>query len=160
MEPLKAETDALREVMFTPVEQFVSDKEREERGEEKAEALAHKRMFSQAIKAVDKARGERTTYMVVLRFGRGDTTFYKAFGPYPSKGTAEKDVLKAGVFEYTAYAVVPMRNAEGLAALVEELDTRPLGNGDWAVVAEDAKAVKKGWKGKQNDRAKFLERVM
>lgn len=157
MEPLLGEIDALREVLFTPVESFVSDKERAEKGDEWAEKMAHKRMFSQGIKAVDAARGSRTLYMVVLRFGQGSSTFYTGYGPYATKGQAEKAVTAmSSTFEYTAAAVVPMRNAEGLAGLLSELDAKPALAGDWAIVADDARAFRNGWNGKQATRSKYL----
>ncbi|MGZ6788369.1 MAG: hypothetical protein ACXVGN_00205 [Mycobacteriaceae bacterium] len=156
MEPLKAEIEALQAVMFTPVEQFVTDKERAERGDEAAEKLAHKRMFASAIKAVDEARGARTLYNVILRHGRGTSTFYTGFGPYPTTGQAEKAVEKLGhVFEYTAYAVVPTRNAEGLEQMVKELDAEPEGRAMFAIVKEDARLTKLGWDGKQKSRKKY-----
>lgn len=156
MEPLKVEISALREVLMTPLETFVTDRERDEKGEEWAEKMAHQRMFASAIKAVDKARGDRTLHMVVLRFGRGDNTFYTAFGPYATNAQAVKATVGlAQTFEYTAVAVVPMRNAEGLAALVTELNAKPEGRGDWVTVAGDARLHRKGWKGNRKDRAKY-----
>ena len=158
MEPLKVEIDALQAVMMTPLESFVNDKDAETRTPEKLEALAHKRMFSTAIKAVDKARGERTLYMVVLRHGHGTATVYSGYGPYATKGQAEKattEMRKA--FDHTAYAVVPMRNAEGLHGLLTQLDTEPASKGDFATVAQDVKAFKAGWRGKQKDRNRFVE---
>lgn len=142
--------------MFTPVEQFVTDREREERGEEAAEKLAHKRMFAQAIKAVDAARGARTLYNVVLRFGQGTSTFYSAFGPYATKGQAEKAVEKLGsVFGFTAFAVVPTRNAEGLEQMLAELDAKPEVKGDFAIAKEDGRLFRLGWSGKIKDRKKY-----
>lgn len=156
MEPLKTEIDALREVMFTPVDQFVTEKERAERGEEAAEKLAHKRMFSQAIKAVDAARGARTLYTVVLRFGRGSNTFYSGYGPYATKGQAEKAVAAlSSTFDHSAYAIVPTRNAEGFAAMLTELDAAPESKGDFALAASDGRLFALGWKGNMRDRKKY-----
>jgi hypothetical protein len=161
VEPLKVELDAFWEVMLTPVAEFITEKERAERTEAKAEKLAHDRMAKTAIKAVDKARGERTLWMVVLRFGRENRTFYSSFGPYPTKGQAEKAVTQLGeTYGYTAYAVVPMRNAEGLAEMLANLDNGAESKGDYGIVLEDAKLFKAGWTGKNAERAKFLERVM
>lgn len=156
MEPLKVELDALREVMFTPVEQFVSDKDAETRTPEALEALAHKRMFSTAIKAVDAARGARTLYMVVLRFGHGSSTFYSGYGPYATKPQAEKAVEKLGkALGYSAFAIVPMRNAEGLEQLLKDLDANPESKGEFGVVSEDARLFRAGWNGKQATRKKY-----
>ena len=156
MEPLKAEIEALREVMFTPVEDFVSEKERAERGEEWAEKTAHRRMFSQGIKAVDAARGARTTWMVTLRHGPADNCYFTGIGPYATKAQAEKALLRArAAFDPSGWAVSPTRNEDGFADLLTELDAKPVGGGDYAVVADDARMFRKGWDGNQKTRKQF-----
>ena len=157
MEPLKAELEAMREVLLRPLDSFVTDKDAESRTEEALEALAHKRMFSTAIKAVDAARGERTTHIVVLRHGRGTSTFYTGFGPYATKAQAEKAYVElAKTMAPTACAVVPVRNAAGFASLLESLDAEPEGRGQWAIVKEDAAALKRGWDGKSKTRGQYV----
>lgn len=162
MEPNKDEVDAFWEVMLTPPEEFVTERERADRGDDWCEKMAHQRMAKQAIKAVDKARGDRTQWMVVLRHGRGESTVYTGYGPYSTKAQGERAQEKlAHTFHSTGYALVPMRNAEGLADLLEQVDTRPDLAGDWAVVSEDARLFKKaGWNGKNATRAAALERLV
>lgn len=156
MEPLKTEIDAMKAVLMSDLESFVTEREVQERGEEKAEALAQKRMFSQAIKAVDQARGARTTWTVVLRFGTG-SVHYAGFGPYATRQQATKalDVL-GRTMAPTGYAVVPTRNAAHLEELTTGLDAQPESRGTFGDVRLDAQAFKNGWKGKDATRGKYL----
>lgn len=164
MKPLAAEIKALQEVLMQPLESFVTDKERAEKGEEKAEALAQTRMFTQALEAAERARTDRTVWMVVLRHGT-TSVHYTGFGPYATKNQAEKakDELLKGM-ETTAYAVVPTRNEHRIAELWAEADTMPESRGMWGEVKKDQQAIKNGWRspaGKKGlrarDRYEYLE---
>lgn len=125
MKPLKPEIEALRDVMFTPVEEFVTDKDAEKRDDEQLQALAYQRMFTRAIEAVDSARGSRTCYMIVLRHGTTSVTF-TGFGPYATKNQAEKALEHAQrTFGPTGWAVVPTRNEQGYSELLEAIDAPP-----------------------------------
>lgn len=157
MKPVKAEIDALRDVLLTPLTEFISAKEAESRTQEKAEALAQTRMFTAALEAVDIARADRTYFMVVLRHGSASVT-YSGFGPYATKAQAEKAAAQtlAGM-EVTAYAIVPTRNHHGLGAIFELADADPVERSVWAEVKKDAQALKRGWRGKARDRDTYLK---
>lgn len=155
MKPPKTEIDALAAVLMTPLSEFISDKEAESHKD--PEKLAQTRMFTKAIEAVDRIRGERTYHMVVLRHGHGQATMYTGFGPYSTKSQAEKALEKLGTtMGYTAYAVVPTVNEHWITNLLDRLDAEPESKGDFAVVAEDAAARKRGWKGKLADRSQYV----
>ncbi len=157
MKALKSELDALRDVLLTPLSEFISDKEAETRTQEKAEALAQTRMFTTALEAVDKARAERTYFMVVLRHGSVSVT-YSGFGPYSTKDQAEKAATQAlAGMEITAYAIVPTRNHHGLGAIFELADADPAERSVWAEVKKDAQAKRNGWKGKSRERDSYLK---
>lgn len=157
MKPLKVETDALAAVLMTPLEEFVSDREQAEHKD--PEGLAQKRMFTKAIEAVDEARGARTMWTIVLRFGTvASSVTYQAFGPYETKAKAEKtaeSILKT--VEATAYALVPLRNEHGWDQMVEAADADPAEKSMWAEVRKDAEAKRRGWKGKARERDNYLK---
>ena len=155
MEPHKSEVDALREVMFTPVESFVTEKERAEKGDEWAEKTAHRRMFATAIKAVDEARGTRTLYTVVLGFG---ASHVRNFGLYATEAQAEKaraKMLAALGNLVKASAVRPWQNEHAWAAMLTRADVPPPVKGDFAACAEDARLTRLGWDGKRATRKRF-----
>lgn len=157
MRPLKAETDALAAVMMTPLEDFLTDKEASEHKD--PEGLAQKRMFTKAIEAVDEARGGRTMWMVVLRFGTvASSVIYQGFGPYATKSQAEKEVTTflSGT-EATAYAVVPMRTHDGWQAMQGKADEPSEGSSMWAEVRRDVEAKRRGWRGKARERDNYLK---
>lgn len=159
MRPLKAEADALSAVLMTPLEDFITEKEQSEHKD--PEGLAQKRMFTKAIEAVDEARGTRTMWTVVLRFGTVPSSVtYQAFGPYATQTQAQKATESfLSACEATAYAVVPMRTAEGWSLMLAAADEPPAEKGQWAEVRRDVAAKRAGWKGKHRDRQKFLEKV-
>lgn len=155
MEPLKTEIDALREVLMTPLESFVTEREHEEKGEEWAEKMAQKRMFSQAIKAVDKARGERTMWTVCLGFG---PKWIECFGLYATQAQASKgreQMLAALGNLVLRSSVIPLKNEHGWAQMLEATEADSASRGDWSTVAEDAALFRKGWKGERKDRATY-----
>lgn len=157
MEPHKTEIEALREVMFTPVESFVTEKERAEKGEEWAEKTAHRRMFAAGIKAVEEARGARTLYTVAIGFG---PSHVRMFGLYPTEATAEKaraKMLAALGNLVKGSAVRPWQNEHAWAAMLARADVPAPARGDWAAVAEDARLTKLGWDGKRATRKKYEE---
>lgn len=157
MKPVKAELDALRNVLLTPLTEFISAKESETRTQEKAETLAQTRMFTAALEAVDKARADRTFWMVVLRHGTVSVT-YSGFGPYSTKDQAEKAATQAlAGMEITAYALVPTRNHHGLQAVFEMADADPAERSMWEIVKQDARASKRGWRGNRRDRDQYLD---
>lgn len=155
MKPLKAELDALQAVLMTPLGDFLTDKEANEHKD--PEGLAQKRMFTKAIEAVDAVRGERTSWVVVIRFGTvASSVTYQSFGPWSTKAQAEKaagDILRA--VEGTAYAVVPQRTPEGWEAMLSDADAPPAESSSWAEVRKDAAAFKKGWNPKKERREKY-----
>ena len=112
MKPVKAELDALREVLFTPLEEF---------GSEENEDLAYKRMFTAAIEAVDHARAERGHFAVMAWFGG---PVYMGIGPYSTANQANKDFeAKVKPLGPKKFAIVRMTTPEGLAKLLEKTDT-------------------------------------
>lgn len=146
MKPLKAEMDALQAVLMTPLGDFLTDKEAAEHRD--PEGLAQKRMFTKAIEAVDAVRGERTSWVLVIRFGTvASSVTYQSFGPWSTKSQAEKaaDAILSAV-EGTAYAVVPQRTPEGWEAMLQAADEAPAESSTWAEVRKDAAAFKKGWR--------------
>ena len=157
MEPHKSEIDALREVMFTPVESFVTEKERAEKGDEWAEKTAHRRMFATAIKAAEEARGQRTLWTVLLVFG---PQFYENFGPYSTQAQAEKARahMLGELGNLVANSVtVPLKNEYGWRAMLALADAPPPVKGDWSTVAADAALFRRGWDGKRASRKRFEE---
>ena len=156
--PLKAELDALAAVLMTPLGDFITDKEAAEHKD--PEGLAQKRMFTKAIEAVDEVRGQRTSWIVVLRFGvTASSVTYQSFGPWSTKSQAEKaaeGLLRA--LEATAYAVVPQRTEGGWQALLADVDAPPVESSMWAEVKRDAAAFKKGWNPKRQSRDQFERR--
>jgi hypothetical protein len=56
-------------------------------------------------------------------------------------------------------AVVPMTSPRGLTLQLAELDAPPSEKGDFAVVQEDARLYKAGWKGDQKSRKSFLDKL-
>lgn len=143
---------------MTPLGDFLSAKEEAEHKD--PEGLAQKRMFTKAIEAVDEVRGQRTAWVVVLRFGTvASSVTYQSFGPWSTKGQAEKAaeaLLKS--LEATAYAVVPQRTEGGWQALMAATDEAPAESSAWAEVRRDAAAFKKGWKPRSMSRDKFERR--
>ena len=158
MKPLKAELDALQAVLMTPLGDFLTDREAAEHKD--PEGLAQKRMFTKAIEAVDEVRGQRTSWVVVLRFGTVPKSMtYQSYGPWSTKSQAEKaagDILKS--VDATAYAVVSQRTESGWQALLEAADAPPVESSSWAEIRRDAAAFKKGWNPKKERREVFEKR--
>ena len=159
MKPLKAECDALAAVMMTPLGDFLTDRETNEHKD--PEGLAQKRMFTRAIEAVDEVRGQRTSWVVVIRFGVvASSVTYQSFGPWSTKGQAEKaaEAILRQV-EGTAYAVVPQRTPEGWTSMQEAADAPPAEKSSWAEVRNDAIAFRRGWNPKKTRREQHLDKV-
>lgn len=157
MEPLLSEIEALKEVLFTPVESFVTEKERAEKGEEWAEKMAHSRMFKQAIKAAYAARSERTLYTVALGFG---PRWVQNFGLYPTQGQAEKartQMLGALGNLVKRSAVLPLSGERGWELMQERASVPAEVTGDYRECRTDAAAFKNGWDGKAATRKKYEE---
>jgi hypothetical protein len=148
MKPLKSECDALAAVMMTPLGDFLTDKEANEHKD--PEGLAQKRMFTKAIEAVDAVRGERTSWVVIIRFGVvASSVTYQSFGPWSTKSQADKaaeQILQT--VGGTACAVVPQRTEQGWISLIEQVDQPNAESSSWAEVRADARAFRQGWKGK------------
>jgi hypothetical protein len=155
MKPLKAELDALQAVLMTPLGDFLTEREAAEHKD--PEGLAQKRMFTKAIEAVDEVRGQRTSWIVVLRFGTvASSVIYQSFGQWSTKAQADKAAEGLlGALEATAYAVVPQRTEGGWKALLEAVDAPPVEPSSWAEVKKDAAAFKKGWKPKSERRDRY-----
>lgn len=110
------------------------------------------------INELDRVRADKKSYVAVMQFGFAGTSFYVGIGPFAGQKSAANEVSKHPAFrEATKVAVVPMHTAEHVAAAIGDLDKQPALSGDWAVVREDAAAFKRGWKGKQADREKYLK---
>lgn len=160
MEPTKAELEALRGVLMTPLEEFVGDRDAATRTEDQLEALAQKRMFSQAVKAVDHLRGQRELYLVGIGFG---PQWVQAFGPYPTRNKAEQAslVIRGALGNLVkVHGVMPLTGDTGWKRMLEEADEPPAVSGDYAEVATDAQAFRRGWKGESRERARYVERVV
>jgi hypothetical protein len=155
LKPLKIEMDALAAVMMTPLGDFITDREAAEHKD--PEGLAQKRMFTKAIEAVDEVRGQRTSWVVVIRFGTvASSVTYQSFGPWSTKSQAEKAATAIlSAVEGTAYAVVPQRTPEGWSALLSAADEAPAESPSWAEVRKDAAAFKRGWDPKRERRDKY-----
>lgn len=150
MKPLKAEIDALREVVFTPLEQFG-----EFVGPDGPDVdLAYKRMFTAAIEAVDKARATRGFYTAVAHFGG---PVFMGVGPFSTRAQAvkalEEDILPLGP---STFAVVSTMTPEAMKAKLADADTTAASKGDFAMVAQDVEAFKNGWDGKRGTRERHL----
>jgi hypothetical protein len=157
VKPLKAEIDAMNAVLMTPLGDFLTEREAAEHKD--PEGLAQKRMFTKAIEAVDEVRGQRTAWVLVIRFGTSASSVtYQSFGPWSTKSQAEKaaaDILRQ--VEGTAYAVVPQRTPDGWEAMLSDADAPSSEKSVWAEVRRDAEAFKKGWKPKSERREKYVE---
>lgn len=124
MKPNKPEVDALRAVLMTPLNEFITDKESETHKD--PEGLAQSRMFSRALEAAYDELGRRTTWLVVLRHGKGSSTVYSGWGAWSTKAQAEKALAAHLVdFDHTAGAIVPVRGESALADLLAEIDAPP-----------------------------------
>lgn len=103
---------------------------------------------------LDKLRGERTTYVSIVRVGTPPNVVFVGMGPFATKGQAGKAIEKSP-YEGTAYATVPTRSPEGYEQLLAELDEKPASKGDFALVQEDVQRFKQGWRGNRKDAAAF-----
>lgn len=83
-------------------------------------------LAKELILALDKARGDRTTYTVVMQFGPGEdspTVFYHGFGPFPGAKSAVKAVKRfPGASMASKIAVVPVTNEEWLDTMVKQVN--------------------------------------
>ena len=110
------------------------------------------------INELDRVRADKTSYVSVMQFGFAGSVFYVGIGPFAGQKSAANAVAKHPAFREAAkVAVVPMSTPEHVAAAIGDLDAQPALSGDWAIVREDAALFKKGWKGKQIDRQKYLK---
>lgn len=159
MKPLKSEMDALNAILMTPLEDFLTEREQDEHKD--PEGLAQKRMFTKAIEAVDEVRGERTSWVLVIRFGvNASSVNYQSFGPWSTKGQADKaaeGILRA--CEGTAYAVVPQRTPEGWETMLTNADAPPVEKSVWGEIKNDSIAFRRGWNPKKTRREQHLDKV-
>lgn len=155
----KAEMDAMNAVLMTPLGDFITDKEANEH--KNPEGLAQKRMFTKAIEAVDEVRGERTAWVVVIRFGVvASSVTYQSFGAWSTKAQAEKAAMAIlASVEGTAYAVVPQRTPAGWEAMLSAVDAPPAEKSVWAEIRNDAIAFRRGWNPKKTRREQHLDKV-
>lgn len=71
------------------------------------------------IVALDKARGDRRTYVAVMQFGEAKP-FYLGLGPYEGKKSAANAALAhPAAGEAFKIVVIPLLNAEGMATLLK-----------------------------------------
>ena len=128
MRPLKKEIDAVAALL--------------KQGADTPEQLA-----ADVITTLDRARAERTTYSLVLRFGSPGNVFFQSFGPYSTINQAEKAFEKhPAAHMATGRAVVPCVNDIGLDELIARVDTPAVPKGDWGRVKADAAAFRRGEK--------------
>ena len=124
VKPLKKEVDRVAALLME--------------GDETPQALADK-----VIRAIDEVRGERTTYGVVLKIGRGKTAFYVGYHGFSTRNQAIKSVEKnPQAAMASGIAVVAMKNEAGLEQLIERVDAPPAPTGDWPDVYADAAAAR------------------
>lgn len=106
------------------------------------------------IRRLTELREEREVYVQVLQWSPG---VYSGFGPFPTRAAALKALPKNPVAQLAKLgAVVSMigpSSFEQMRALAEE---PPTSRGDFAVVRDDARAVKNGWRGKAAERQAYL----
>lgn len=112
------------------------------------------------IDTLDELRARKTRYVGVMQFGQAHP-IYIGVGPFPGAKSAE-NALKSHPSAGMAYkmAVVPTTSPLGLTLMLAELDAPPSEKGDFAVVQEDAKLIKMGWKGDQKSRKSFLDKLV
>lgn len=106
------------------------------------------------VKRVYELAEERTAHVVVFELTPG---VYQAYGPFPTRSRAEAAVGKipmAQVARRGAHATLHgMRSVDAAMAAADEV---PEVTGAFAIVREDSAAFKRGWRGKQADRASFV----
>lgn len=117
-----------------------------EQGAETPEVLVE--MF---VKKLDQLRGERghLWYARVLTL----ENYGAIVGPFTTPKQAEKAANK--LTGKTAY-VMPGWTAEGLEVHLANVDKPAKPQGDYAEIAEDAAAFKRGWKGNRKDRKDYV----
>lgn len=136
MTPLKSEVKAITGLLTSPEEW------------DTPEALA-----KEIVKALDKARADRTLYVGVMVFGGTDL----ACGPYSTANQAHKGLQQHPALSMAkASGVVPLNTQEGVQQIIEKVDTPPESKGDYAEVKKDAEAKRDGWKGQARNRHEFL----
>ena len=141
MRPLKKETDAIAALL--------------KQGADTPESLANA-----VIEELDRVRGERTTFLVVMRLGVGKTATHYGYGPYSTRNQAIKSIEEHPVASTaTGIAVVPVTSAEGLEQIIERVDEPAAARGDFAEVRKDAEATRNGWRGKAVQRDNHLRVV-
>jgi hypothetical protein len=112
------------------------------------------------IETYENSVADRTTYAGVIQLDLSGPPSYVGVGYFPGSSSARRAVVShpaAGMAR--KIAVVPMVSPKGLTKMVAELDAPPLGDGDFALVREDAALYKIGWDGKQKTRRGFLIRL-
>ena len=124
VKPLKKEVDRVAALLME--------------GDESPQALADK-----VIRALDEVRGERTTYGVVMKIGRGKTAVYVGYHGFSTRNQAIKSVEKnPQAAMASGIAVVAMKNEQGLEQLIERVDAPPAPTGDWPEIYADVAAAR------------------
>lgn len=119
-----------------------------EAGAETPEVLAEN-----FVAKLDELRAERYYHAgLVIDSPRSAT----AIGPFTTPGPARKAAVKYRDAVGGEYAVVTYFTPEGVEAHYAKVDEKPPTKGDYKTVAEDARAFKNGWDGKQKTRSSFL----
>lgn len=79
-------------------------------------------LAEELIKALDEARADRKTYMVVMQYGSKKLPWYVGLGPYAGVKSARQAAEKfPGATLARRMAVVPIMNQEGVAQLLKEV---------------------------------------
>lgn len=107
------------------------------------------------IRLVEEIRGERQVWVSVFELSPG---VYQGYGPYATKATAEKAAPKLPLAQIARRgAFVPLLGpAHAIAKAAAAADAPPPERGDFALIREDAALIRKGWRGKNADRSKYL----
>jgi len=101
-------------------------------------------LAKQVIEKLDEMRAERVQYVVVHQFGEGPA-WYAGHGPYSTRKQGEKAAANnPGLAEASRTALVPVRTALGLEALLNNMDEIAEAKSQWAVVRQDVADFKSG----------------
>lgn len=114
-------------------------------GDESPEALA-KQVLSLIY---NQLYPQREVWQVIFELTPG---VYAGNGPYPTRAAAMKDLPKLPFAQTCKRGVV----ASTKSGSIVSHDPPPADRGDFAVIREDARAFKNGWRGGKADRDRFL----
>lgn len=106
------------------------------------------------IKLVGELRSTRQHFVSVFELSPG---IYQAYGPYATRAAAEKGVAKIPLAQIAKRgALVPVIGPNVAVDQLTAADEQTPDRGDFVICREDAKAFRRGWKGKQANRKDFV----